>query len=171
MRKKSKNIDFWPIFRFWMLDIARYCRLWYAWWFFLFSDQGNEHPASRSNFWAMNIKEIKNQRNQESRKEILEVEIFASWGKLQFSPTVSPQLRMLVRPSVCILSSYHTSCHTILLIFGQKLEDKILRVLVEPDFRKKFFWMIQVRKTVFFGGFWTNSQKVYIRFCSNLQKW
>ena len=56
--------------------------------------------------------------------------------------------------------SFDTSCHTILLIFGQKLEDKILRVLVEPDFRKKIFWMIQVRKTVFFGGFWTISQKV-----------
>ena len=46
-------------------------------------------------------------------------------------------VRPLVQPK-----SYDTSCHTILLIFGQKLEGDKLRKLIEPDFRKKF-WFIQ----------------------------
>ena len=131
-----------------MLDIARYCRLWYAWWFFLLSDQGNEHPASRSNFWAMNIKEIKNQRNQESRKEILEVEIFASWGKLQFSTSVEVRPGN-VSPSVRV-HQISVTAPRILLIFGQKLDIDILRNLTEPFFRKKY-WMIQnFKKNCFF---------------------
>ena len=32
MRRKSQNIAFWQILRFWVLDIAGYSRLWYAWW-------------------------------------------------------------------------------------------------------------------------------------------
>ena len=37
-------------------------------------------------------------------------------------------------PCVCIADNFHTSCHTILLIFGQKLDIDILRPLTRPDF-------------------------------------
>ena len=78
---------------------------------------------------------------------------------LQFS-TSSWAIRPKNSPCVSGTKSFDTSCHTILLIFGQKLGIDKWNRLTEPFFRKKFFWMIQVRKTVFFAGFLTISQKL-----------
>ena len=64
--------------------------------------------------------------------------------------------------SVClsITQKLQRTALRILLIFGQKLDIDTLRKVTKPFFRKKIFWMIQVRKTVFFGGFWSISQKL-----------
>ena len=63
---------------------------------------------------------------------------------LQFSTSVEVELyrQNVTSWSVGPLTSYDISRRRILLIFGQKLEDKILRLLTEPDYPKKI-WIIQ----------------------------
>ena len=71
-------------------------------------------------------------------EEVSEVETLA----IEASYSSQLQLSFRGKMSVSPRASYHTSHLRILLIFGQKLEDKILRLLTEPDYPKKI-WIIQ----------------------------
>ena len=66
-------------------------------------------------------------------KNFLEVETCALWHVAVLT-NGEPKPEILDSVCVCTVASYHTSCHTILLIFGQKLDIDILRPVTRPDF-------------------------------------
>ena len=155
MHKKVQNFDFWPIF----LILSTW--MWCIWWISMRWDEMGLYEFIWDEFTWDEFKRLIKLTSQVVanlvRSLVRSLPIKASYSsQLQ----LSSGLGML---PVCLLVHQRQIWITalrILLIFGQKLDIDILRKLTEPFFRKKFFWMIQVRKTVFFGGFWTISQKL-----------
>ena len=142
MHKKVQNFDFWPIF----LILSTW--MWWIWWILMRWDEMGLYEFIWDEFTWDEFKRLIKLTSQVVanlvRSLVRSLPIKASYSSHQ------RWAHSWDCPCVCLVNyEISVTALRILLIFGQKLDFEILRILTKPFFRKKFLNDPKRPKTVF----------------------